>query len=422
MKKILFFILYLPFIVHSQWTQIGQDIIGEENNFGIGGTVKLNAHGNVIAVGSFYEPCNCAYVYENINDSWVQKGQTIYHTEDGVYQLTLNENGNILVLNTWGFGQNLFIYQFNGLEWVDFGDFSNLNFELEAIGYYPIDINYSGDIVAFSGYGGIHVIKNINGIWEQLGQTIEEDVGSFVRLSSDGHTLFATGSTYTGKVFKLINNIWEQVGSDITGAGIQITAADISSDGSTLLIKNSNFNKAILRFDDNSNDWEQIFELFSPAPYGNLNNSGNIFITTTKVYQNNNGDYTQLGMDIDMSGSGGFIETSINDLGNIVAAGSELYDEGKGLVRVFRYDGDLSTYTPNSESNISFYPNPVKDILYFSDFVQNIVIYDLSGRKVIKFKDLTNQIDTSNLINGNYILKGNTKNGKSFSIKIIKVK
>lgn len=422
MKKVLFIILFLPFICYSQWTQIGQDIIGEENNFGIGGTVKLNANGNVVALGSFYEPCNCAYVYENINDNWVQKGQTIYHSEDGVYQLTLNENGDILVINTWGFDQNLFIYQFNGSEWVNLGDLSNLNFELEAIGYYPIDINHSGDIVAFGGYGGIHVIKNNNGIWEQLGQTIDEGVGSFVRLSSDGQTLFATGSNQIGKVFKLINNIWEQIGSDISGAGIQITAADISSDGSTLLIKNTNFNKEILKFSESSNDWEPIFELFSPAPYANLNGSGNIFISTTKVYQNQNGNFTQLGLDLDMSGVGGFIETSINDVGNIVAAGAELYDENKGLVRVFRYDGDLSIHPINLESNISFYPNPIKDILYFSDFVKNIIIYDLSGKIVLMFKDLTNQIDTSNLINGNYIMNGNTKNGKNFSFKIIKAK
>lgn len=420
MKKIIFFILFLPFTIYSQWTQIGQDIVGEENMFGIGGTVKLNAIGDVIAFGSFYESCKCVYVYENVNDSWVQKGQTIF-LEDGVSQVTLNETGDVLVFDTFGFNQNLFLYYFNGSEWVTYGDFSNLDFPLKTDGYYPIDINHNGDIVSFGTYEKVFVIKNNNGIWEQIGQTIEGDgVGSFVRLSSDGQTLFTTAYKSKGKVFKLTNNTWEQIGSGIIGASIQITAADISSDGSTLLIKNTNNNKAILRFNQNSNDWELIYELFSPAPYGNLNSSGDIFITTSKVYQNQNGNYTQLGQDLDIGVEGGFIETSINDMGDIVAIGSELYDEGKGLVRVFRYDGDLSVFSINTDYNITVYPNPVRDILYFSDFVQDFMIYDLTGKIVKSSKELTNQVNLSNLANGTYIIKGNMKSQKSFSIKIIK--
>jgi|GEM_PF-4250960 len=426
MRTIIFLVLLIPFMGLSQWEQIGQDIVGEVNS-GIGGSVKLNAQGNVLAVGSFYETCKCVYIYENINDNWVQKGQTIYTAEDGISEISLNGAGDVLVFDTFSTdSNNLFIYNFNGSEWVTYGDFSNLSFELGTSGYYPIDVNNSGDIIAF-GLGGsenpgkVYVIKNNNGVWEQLGQTINDyGVGSFVRLSADGQTLFTTAWNNSAKVYKLINGFWEQVGSEISGSGIEITAADISADGSTLLIKSTTFNKAILRYNENIDDWEETFDLFSPAPYGNLNYSGNIFNTGTKVYQNNNGEYIQLGEGIDMEETGGFMETSINDTGNIVAAGAELYNENRGLVRVFRYNGDLSIDAVNEPSTITIYPNPSKNIINFSETVKELTIYDLTGNRVSSHKDLLDQLNISYLVDGNYIIIGITKAGKRFTSKLIK--
>jgi hypothetical protein len=64
--------------------------------------------------------------------------------------------------------------------------------------------------------------------------------------------------------------------------------------------------------------------------------------------------------------------------------------------------------TPSFTTNkISFYPNPVADILYFetSDMlIEKVIIFDLSGRKVLDQNQVTT-LDVSTFEKGNYILK-----------------
>ncbi|WP_395064316.1 DUF3500 domain-containing protein [Flavobacterium sp.] len=77
--------------------------------------------------------------------------------------------------------------------------------------------------------------------------------------------------------------------------------------------------------------------------------------------------------------------------------------------------------------SLKSYPNPTADFvnLTFPNELQNvtITIYDMMGKKVLtsaKNNGLTAKIDVSSLSNGNYILKGEDQNQKSFSSKFIK--
>ncbi len=71
-------------------------------------------------------------------------------------------------------------------------------------------------------------------------------------------------------------------------------------------------------------------------------------------------------------------------------------------------DASLAVNNIN-EKQISVYPNPVKDVLKISgaSIVSDVVIYDISGRKVSEAKNLKDrQINIGHLSKGTYLLKG----------------
>lgn len=81
----------------------------------------------------------------------------------------------------------------------------------------------------------------------------------------------------------------------------------------------------------------------------------------------------------------------------------------------------LSTIdTENLNKKIILYPNPVKDILHFSEEVSNTKITDISGKMVKQIIISGKSIDVSKLEKGNYIITAKTKSGKLISKKFIK--
>jgi hypothetical protein len=67
---------------------------------------------------------------------------------------------------------------------------------------------------------------------------------------------------------------------------------------------------------------------------------------------------------------------------------------------------------------IAVYPNPTTDIINVSQTVNNVTVYDLSGKQVYKGQDST--ISLKNLNNGMYILRLETQEGAIMTKKIIK--
>lgn len=74
----------------------------------------------------------------------------------------------------------------------------------------------------------------------------------------------------------------------------------------------------------------------------------------------------------------------------------------------------------NNDYNI--YPNPVNDILIIEkwDMIEKVDIYDLQGKKVIGFNNISNQLDLSGLNRGQYLLKIQDENNDKLTFKIIK--
>ena len=66
-------------------TQIGQEIIGDQDGSRSGYSVSLNSNGNILAIGARvkdfngYENIGSTIIYElNSSNNWVQKGSEIF--------------------------------------------------------------------------------------------------------------------------------------------------------------------------------------------------------------------------------------------------------------------------------------------------------------------------------------------------------
>lgn len=89
---------------------------------------------------------------------------------------------------------------------------------------------------------------------------------------------------------------------------------------------------------------------------------------------------------------------------------------------------DTATYSENcllsvndiNKKQFSVYPNPVKEILNFSEEVSNVKITDVSGRTIKAVSTTEKSVNISNLAKGMYVISAVTKSGEVVSKKIIK--
>jgi hypothetical protein len=81
---------------------------------------------------------------------------------------------------------------------------------------------------------------------------------------------------------------------------------------------------------------------------------------------------------------------------------------------------NLSINENSPENKINFYPNPVKELIFLSDFIDSdYEIYNLLGNMVQKGKSKDNYINVNQLAKGIYVLKLH-KNGNVINQKFIK--
>ena len=76
--------------------------------------------------------------------------------------------------------------------------------------------------------------------------------------------------------------------------------------------------------------------------------------------------------------------------------------------------------TDFNKKEIAIFPNPVKDLLQFSEEVFNIKITDVSGKVVKQISGLGKSVNVANLAKGIYIISATAKSGEVVSQKVIK--
>ncbi|WPO81965.1 T9SS type A sorting domain-containing protein [Chryseobacterium sp. JJR-5R] len=69
--------------------------------------------------------------------------------------------------------------------------------------------------------------------------------------------------------------------------------------------------------------------------------------------------------------------------------------------------------------SVSVYPNPSRDIVYFSEQLKEIEVYSVDGKLLMKIAS-AKTIDLSLMAHGEYLLKGYTSNNQVFTKKLIK--
>jgi hypothetical protein len=490
MKKLLLFIL-CPFFLFGQ-TQIGQDINGRNTGSNSGYSTSLSSNGSIIAIGA--NGGNYVRIYKINNGIWEQVGTDIngeaYGDEFG-YSVSLSSDGSIVAVGAIGNDSNVVvnngydysfghvrIYKINNGIWEQVG----ADIDGEAIGDKfgsSVSLSSDGSIIAIGAVGNdnyngdesghVRIYKNNNGNWEQIGadingEAIYNNSGSSVSLSSDG-SIVAIGAIYNSnsngegsghvRIYKNNNGNWEQVGADIDGEArgdYSGSSVSLSSDGLIVAIGatgNSSNNYLIsghVRIYKNNNGiWEQVGTDINGEATGDnsgrsvsLSSEGSIVAIGTpgndnyngegsghvRIYKNNNGNWEQVGVDIngERAGDSSGSSVSLSSEGSVVVIGSKRNNDNgnlSGQVRVYNLSKVLSKDNFNI-NNFNIYPNPASSNLTIqleNSILIRVNIYNTLSQ-LIKTKT-SSLINIENLKSGIYYVEIITNKGKSSKKLII---
>lgn len=410
---------------NGTWTQIGDDIIGEAVTDRSGNQVSLSADGSIVAISSPFNDGNGnnsghVRVYQNVDEVWTQIGQDIDGENANDLSggaISLSSNGDILAIGAISNDGNgssaghVRIYQFDENAWVQIG--ADIDGEAFATEFgSSVSLSSDGSIVAVGAprddvfgdnAGRVRVFENQGGNWTQIGgningETAAEEFGEVVSLSGDG-TILAVGSPNTSvngdesgrvRVYENQNNTWVQIGQDINGAAANVrlgVSLDIS----------------------NSGDLIAIGIPFNPA---------NASAGTTLFFENNNGTWTEVGLPINGEFAGDFsgFAVSLSDENNTIAIGEFFNEENgnnAGRVRVFDYLSILSTNSFNTSDFLVLVDNQEKvirvDLSNSGATLEQMNLYSTSGAYLFSSKEAT--MSTIGLSTGVYILQTQTSLG-----------
>lgn len=250
-----------------------------------------------------------------------------------------------------------------------------------------VDISIDGNIVAIgaprdndNGFeaGDTKLYRLINNNWVQIGDDIEgeaanndsglsislSDDGSIVAIGAPGNTTENNGTGHI-RVFENINEVWTQVGSDIDAtpnSSEQLgKRVSLSSDGTILAaLANNNLNHFVRVFQYNNGLWTQIgqdifegYELETYGHYISLSSDGSTLAIgnrgasvgvnrgRVRVYENINNTWTQIGQDLEGEFDGDYFGSSVtlSSDNSILAVGvifSNINGSDSGQVKVYQ--------------------------------------------------------------------------------------
>lgn len=137
------------------------------------------------------------------------------------------------------------------------------------------------------------------------------------------------------------------------------------------------------------------------------------------IYTKNNGEtWDEIGTD-----ELGYLRATSTDIMFTGENSADVYFQVQDLGLV-KYTLDLTTLgneeINSNTSDVTIYPNPTTGILNFNSKseIQNIALFDLSGRKISESN--SSQINISSLPKGIYLVKISTKDGKTTTKKVVK--
>jgi len=493
MKFKLFFTLISIFfvqIVNAQWNQVGPIWEGGIASGSFGFEIDLNDDGTVMAVGDPFrfvsnQP-NPVRIYERQqDDSWLETG-LIFNDQgvtpcDGFGEaLEFSADGTILAIGIPDTGPNgilgrVEVYENIDGTWTQIGNDITNTISGPAFGE-AVALSADGSTIAIASpfdlnqnrIGFVQIFRNVDGIWEQIGQTLgqatdDRSFGSSLSISDDGNVLLvgiedpfsAPGRL---EVYRNVNDTWEQIGQDLVGLGTDSQFGSntaISADGNFIvgaaLTPNGSFTAYIQVFENQNDNWVQRGSTLMNDPQSQVNEFGSGLAITddgsllfagdsransrdgsVEIFAFENGDWQSQQIIAGPTNEDAEFgrALAIDGDGEVLMVGSPSYlgnsNEFVGALQFFFNEGALSTEDVNRlQENIRLYPNPVVNTLNveINDvLIASVTITDVFGRSIRQY-DLTNtntQFDFSNLSSGVYLLTFQDQLGRSHTNRIVK--
>jgi hypothetical protein len=113
-------------------------------------------------------------------------------------------------------------------------------------------------------------------------------------------------------------------------------------------------------------------------------------------------------------------EISIDTASNILYFFAEYLVNNNSVYLIYKADLNTLGVSSNVIESISLFPNPVQDIITFSEAIKGLDVYDLSGKKVKSFDKNSTFFEVNGLQKGTYVLKGKSEKNILFTKKILK--
>lgn len=469
--RIILLLMLTPFMLLSQ-TQIGQDIFGENINRQFGARTTISNDGARIAVhaiddnnGTFN--VGSIRVYDNLNGTWQQVGQTIFGDgagDDFGRALEISGDGNFLVASSSandnaGMDSGLVrVFQLVNNIWEQVGDdFTGNQDNGDGLGAW-VSITDDGSIIATGNNFQVSVYQFLNGVWELRGTPIFNlslpsftAFGRTIELSSDGEFI-AIGATENDdanfnvgqvQVFQFLNNDWLQIGGNVNGDASNASFGDtgtvaLADDGATLIVgvpRKDNPDGVSVGgvniYNFINGDWVLVEELFGDFLSDNfgrglsINGDGNILAVSApngvggdsyvRLFENEGAGWVQIGIDILDEGFQQFAPrtSALSGDGSFIVVGSPFTsgsngETNLGVARIYDTTLDpLSVEDSNSFKSFQMYPNPAESILYVHTQdnlkIDSLVLLDQLGSIVVQQKN-TNEINVSALAKGVYFV------------------
>ena len=294
-----------PSVHFPKWVQIGDSIDGEAANDKSGFSVALSSDGTIVAVGANFNDGGAGVdtghvrVHANVGGIWSQLGNDLEGQEPEEnfgYSVALSAGGTIVAVGSrWADTVNgprsgkVTVLEWNGSDWDRLGPPINGGAPRDEFGY-SVALSDDGAIVAAGGpfkdsdrstVGHVRVFTWTGTDWIQRGNDLDGSstgdwFGDSVSLSSDGSTLACGGDQFSNsgsgyvRVYHWSGSTWIQEGSTLAGFSSNDgfgESVSLSGDGAVLAVGADRANFAVLyRYD--GTDWFQIGQIIrgGPAP------------------------------------------------------------------------------------------------------------------------------------------------------------
>ncbi len=412
------------------WTQIGDDINGEAPHDSSGSSLSLSSDGGIVAIGALGNNNVSGHVrvYKNESGVWTQIGDDIdgeMNFDRSGSSVSLSSDGSIVAIgapNNDGNGDSsghVRVYKNENDVWTQIGN----DIDGEHVGDQSgtsVSMSSDGTIVAIGALynnntgngntsGHVRVYKNESGVWSQIGNDIDGEVGdrsgTSVSISSDG-TIVVVGAPFNSdngttsghvKVYKNQNDSWVQVGSKVNGATSSKlgTSVSISSDGNIVsaggpYFRGNGYNSGYVKAYSFTSELA-LLEVIDDI----LGNNNNIKVTASQLNAIDGVSGAIEGVNYsDALANGTFI-----DINNPLSIEIQII--------IDQVNNSLNIEDNTIKNSIIVYPNPasrqVKILLNDASIVKKVNIYNALGQ-FIKTSTRTT-IDVSSLSKGIYYIE-----------------